>query len=203
MKPCFPVVSNNTEKFLAYRAQMARFKLAQKDGFYFEGIFILYAMMEDRLSAFLFHAGVVNNSRLKITTNRRVKPDLTTIINPEGKNQYNLRNISHKRKVIQLIMEWSKTYQLNETSSDYKDMLAKQINRTPDLEGMPPTLSGIQDWCNSRNELVHALLNKGLESQNEKLCALTEDGFTYCRKLDNIVRAFKRRNTIRKQLKIQ
>ena len=48
--PSFPSVSTNQEKYLSYKAQMARLKKARAEGFYLEAIFILYAMLEDRLS---------------------------------------------------------------------------------------------------------------------------------------------------------
>lgn len=203
MNTNFERVTNNQEKFITYKAQMERFKLARDQGFLFEAIFILYAVMEDRLSSFLFHAGVSNCNRDKITTNKKVRPQLDEIFTHEDKNLFTVRKISNKIDLIQSLLTWAGTYGFDDSSTDFKDILAKQVNQTPKAAEMISILGEIQNWCRSRNELVHALLNRKVENQEARLQLLTDDGYTYCRKLNNFVRSFKKGNTIRKQFNIQ
>ena len=51
----FPIqtVANNKEKYVTYQVYMQRFKKAKESEFYLECLWILYAMVEDRTSAFL------------------------------------------------------------------------------------------------------------------------------------------------------
>ena len=53
----FPAVQTRQEKYQVYRYSMARYAKAMKEGFFFEAILIDYAMIEDRLRSFLWHAG--------------------------------------------------------------------------------------------------------------------------------------------------
>ena len=55
------VVNNNKEKYEGYTMFMDKYKLAIKNEFYFESIFISYAMLEDRLKSFLFHIKAINS----------------------------------------------------------------------------------------------------------------------------------------------
>lgn len=52
-----PAVQTWQEKYQVYRYSMARYAKAMKEGFFFEAILIDYAMIEDHLRSFLWHAG--------------------------------------------------------------------------------------------------------------------------------------------------
>lgn len=202
MTATLPCVASNKEKSLAYKEQLARYKNAVSQDFHFEGIFILYAMLEDRLSAFLFYAGVTNCTREKLTTNLKVRPHLDLILARNGKTPRGLRNISIKIDLIRSFLDWSEG-SIVDCGNDYASTLARQIQQTAGLESISQTLNEIQDWCKARNVLVHALLTRNPENLHSTLAALTSAGYSHCRKLDNFVKAFKRHNTIRKQFNIQ
>jgi hypothetical protein len=199
----FQSVTNNQEKFETYKIQMERFNHAKDQGFYLEGIFILYAMLEDRLSSFLYYAGVVNQNRDGLTKNNEVRPDLEVMLSSLGNKKYRISNISNKISIFQQIMAYTTTTPANDSSIGYHFVLNNQIKKTKGQEEMISLLDDISKWCQARNELVHALLNKNVDRQKEKLLSLIEEAFLYCRQLDNFVRAFKRGNTIRKQFNIQ
>lgn len=203
MTPEFPPVSDNQEKNMAYKDQMERFKQARASGFYFEGIFILYAVMEDRLSSFLFHAGISNNKRDKLTTNKNVRPWLDSILNDGGKNTSGLNKMSRKVSITQQLLIWASSYPRDEPSPAYADALAMQIRRTARVEDIPATLNALLTWCESRNVLVHALLNTNPVNQKEALLELIKDGEVINRQLKNFVKSFQVRNTIRRQFNIQ
>jgi hypothetical protein len=191
------------EKKTAYQIQMERFKRAKAGGFHLEAIFILYALIEDRLSAFLFHAGITNATRQRITKNGKVGPHLKGAITLLNNQQTNIRTMSAKVKLIKELLTWSGSYTINEPSLNYLDALCKQINKTAGKEGMIDTLTRIEEWCACRNELVHALLNKKVENQEEVLQNLVTEGEDCNRLLQNFVKSFKVRNTLRKTFKIQ
>lgn len=201
--PKIAPVTSNMEKKTAYQIQMEHFKRARAGGFHLEAIFILYALIEDRLSAFLFHAGITNATREKITRNTKVRPHLDSTLTVLNSRQPSIRNVSAKIKLIKELMEWSKDYTVNEPTLNYLDALYKQINRTAGRDQMIDTLTRIEGWCASRNELVHALLNKKVENQEEILQALVAEGEACNRSLQNFVKSFKVRNTLRKTFNIQ
>ncbi|MDD2523064.1 MAG: hypothetical protein PHW11_09660 [Anaerolineaceae bacterium] len=203
MTPKIEPITTNMEKKTAYQIQMERFKRAKAGGFHLEAIFIIYALIEDRLSAFLFHAGVTNSTREKIARNGKVRPYLDRTLTVLNTRQPNIRNVSAKIKLIKELMEWSTDYSVNEPTLNYLDALYKQINRTAGRDQMIETLTRIEGWCASRNELVHALLNKKVENQEEILQALVAEGEACNRSLQNFVKSFKVRNTLRKTFNIQ
>ena len=196
-------VTNNQEKANAYKTQMARFKLARDQGFYYEAIFILYAMMEDRLSSFLLHAGVSNNNCNELSRNIEVRQSLESIINVAADKQIKLLKISIKAEIIQKLLTWAASQALENSSDTYATALARQINQTAGKDEILIILDKIQGWCKARNELVHALMNKNLENQEQELHSLVDDGYAHCRKLDNFVRSFKIRNNIHERFNIQ
>ena len=193
-------IANNTEKYLTYKEQMARLNKARAGGFYFESIFILYAIMEDRSSAFLFHAGVTNNTRESITRNKKVRPHLIRILETEN---LSMRSIGSKLTLMKTLVSWSEGYGPAATSKEYPDLLCRQLNRCAHKDEIIKTVDGINTWRVSRNELVHALLNKKIENQEDLLMELVEIGLQHSRDLDSFVRSFKVRNPIRKQFNIQ
>jgi predicted HAD superfamily phosphohydrolase len=203
MTPKIAPVTTNMEKKTAYQIQMERFKRAKAGGFHLEAIFILYALIEDRLSAFLFHAGITNSTREKITRNSKVRPHLDSTLTVLDTKQPSIRNVSAKIKLIKELMEWSTDYIVNEPACNYLDAICKQINRTAGKDQMIETLTRIEGWCVSRNELVHALLNKKVENQEEVLEALVAEGEACNRLLQNFVKSFKVRNALRKTFNIQ
>src|SRR5690606_39951305 len=101
------------------------------------------------------------------------------------------------------LMEWSTDYLVNEPTLNYLDALYKQINRTAGRDQMIETLTRIEGWCTYRNELVHALLNKKVEDQEKILQDLVYEGEPCNRSLQNFVKSFKNRNTLRKSFNIQ
>ncbi len=56
-------VKNGKEKQLVYSTECARFKKAIKSQFYLEAVAISYAIIEDRLIAFPYHAGIATRGK--------------------------------------------------------------------------------------------------------------------------------------------
>ena len=69
-----PKISDNQEKAKNYRFNMMRFQKAKKEGFYLEATWILYAMLEDRLSSLLYHLGVTaEDDRSEVTHSKAIR----------------------------------------------------------------------------------------------------------------------------------
>lgn len=203
MTPKIAPITSNMEKKTAYQIQMERFKRSKAGGFDLEAIFILYALIEDRLSAFLYHAGIANATREKITRNTKVRPHLDSTLTVLTAKQPGIRNMSAKIKLVKELMAWSDCYTINEPSLNYLDALCKQLSKTAGRDHMIDTLTRIEEWCVCRNELVHAFLNKKVENQEEVLQNLVTEGEDCNRSLQNFVKSFKVRNTLRKTFNIQ
>ena len=199
----FNRVANNIEKGQAYQQQIERLNLARAQGFYFECIFILYALMEDRLSSFLFHAGVTNKTRLKITTNLQVRPGLARIIQLDEVEMPQLTFINSKIKLVRQILAWSRTYTVESAREIYPDVLCGQIAKTQLVEETIDLLVAIDTWRDARNELVHALLNRSPADMDAQLQALTDEGYRCWRGLNRFMNAFNDNNNIRRKFNIQ
>lgn len=52
-------VTDGVDKEATYKTQIERYDKAVKNGFYFEAMLIVYAIMEDRLRAWLFYSDVL------------------------------------------------------------------------------------------------------------------------------------------------
>ncbi len=67
-------VADNNEKGISYKENLKRYGKADKSGFYLECLWILYAMLEDRTSAFLYYLGFTSNqNREAVTGSKKIK----------------------------------------------------------------------------------------------------------------------------------
>ena len=58
-------VETMQEKYETYAAETKRLKKALDEGFYFEAMLTDYALMEDRLRSFVYHAGLLADRNAK------------------------------------------------------------------------------------------------------------------------------------------
>ena len=201
-EPTIIRVKDNKDKQRTYAYWKNRYKVAVKDQFYFEGIMIDYALIEDRLTSILFHSGVMPNRQTLNMTAKSTKKQLHRIIQaPFGDYKENepvrLKNISGKIRVIRAILIWANTNSDDCDKDRYLSALKRQYESI-DAEEMLDVLKQLDSWCDYRNELVHATLNKNLESLSENLAERTVEGFNIACYLDNKERIIKKGNHIRK-----
>ena len=67
-----------------------------------------------------------------------------------------------------------------------------------DIGTLLDTLDAIRQWCDYRNEIVHALLNKNTASVYAELEEQAQNGMKYARLIDSQVRILKKGNLVRK-----
>lgn len=194
-------VENNSDKALTYAQQKGRYKQAMKMGFYFEAMVIDYALMEDRLKSFLYHAGVLESrTSYKIDCNKQNKKVLKQIycdyLKKDNVNLPNISNISGKRGIISAIISWASTTTDALENSYFKAL--KDQCESLDIQEMKNVFEEIKIWCQYRDEIIHALMHKNLVSLNSELADKAEEGMLLANRLDTFVREIKRSNKVRK-----
>lgn len=196
-------VSNNMEKQQAYRQQIGRYSLAMKNGFYYEALLITYAMIEDRLRSFLYYIGAIrefDSVGLDVAKTRKSLRRLYFGSDEAANNKsLQINQYAPKRALI------SKTLALiDEPKPDegYLRVLTEEYVRCLDIGGLRSVLSETETWCEYRNEIIHGLLNKNVMALDGELSEKVAQGMCYARFIDSQVKALKRRNAVRKYLRL-
>ena len=201
----FPIqkVSDNKEKGTSYQENFKRYNKAKASGFYLECLWILYAMIEDRTSSFLYYIGFVSEKKRSLATDsKKIKKEIREILGMDTPNaKYKFDTISGKLGRIKELLVWCKTDL--EEASDYKKVLAKALQPVAEFEELVSALDYLDsEWRDKRNQLTHSLFNKNPDAVLTELLPLVENGYTAARQLDAAVREVKKPG-IRKKFKIQ
>ncbi|MCR4643791.1 MAG: hypothetical protein K5695_00070 [Oscillospiraceae bacterium] len=191
-------VKDNQEKYETYRSQVGRYNLAMKHGFYLEALLIDYAVLEDRLSAFLWGAGVMNDMDNFKIGNRRNKALLQQIYTAYSGSETmpRLKNISGKIEMVRALLVFAESDYDGDNrylSALYEGLLS--LNR----EELSDSLIGLDTWRGYRNEVIHAAMSKNVYSLQEHLAENAALGMEYARIIDNASKKLNRRTTIRKR----
>ena len=197
---------NNKERQETYRYQMGRYKTAIRNEFYFEALIIVYALLEDRLKAFLYYCGfITNRNELKIC--KKIKQEVNVIMKGEMPDARSLRSIQNKISCVRNILEWSEAvYTKDIAENEYYICLKSQIECI-DVGGMLDVLADLSrektGWLAYRNEVIHASMNKNVHALYENLSEQVEKGMECARFIDNQVKILKNKAKVRKVLKLQ
>ena len=196
-------VTDTIDKQRTYREQMARYKQAMRYGFYLQALMIDYAMLEDRLHSMLYYMGFIANRKdLKIY--KKTKSFLVTMVGAHkiGKENGNLsiKNISGKIKLVRCVLLW--TQEEDATCGDRFLIALKNQCEDIDIGAVLSTLKEIDAWCDYRNEVMHGLMNKNLDSLDAEIKERTEAGMAMARVLDNEIKKLKRGNKIRRSVNL-
>lgn len=192
-------VENNKEKQRTYARQLGRYKLALKNEFYFEAMLIVYAMLEDRMLSFLYYTGAIENrSTMKISkTTRKYLIGMVVAFEKNEKVILSTEKITGKMKIIKAMLVWAS--EIENTEEKYL-VLLKSLLEGIDIGGMLDVLKSLEPWLKYRNEIIHASMNKNIDSLYEQLGAKVEEGMEYARFIDEQVRILKRDNRVRKKM---
>ena len=199
-------VIQNTEtasdKYTTYRALTGRHKLAMKHGFFLEALLIDYAMLEDRLTSFLWYSGVTVDTNEMRFGNRYNKADLKSIFSAYTEQDDTiprLRNISGKIETVRALIAFAK--KTCDEQSKYCKLLYDALN-TIDLDKLSEALDCVDRWRGYRNEVIHAAMKKNVFSLYEELETNAQLGMDYARVIDNAVKKLKNRPTIRRSVRM-
>ena len=214
-------VKSGKEKQFVYVAEYKRLSKALKEQFYLEAVAIGYAIIEDRLVAFLHHAGIVTRGNRELKINKAVCPYIKKLWKPKNNNnRICIKNIGVKKSLIEALLNMT-SEQASEIDSSageclqgikrkksvakigYMHALFEQMNKI-DREAAAAVLDSIGPWREDRNQLIHALLNKTVASAYDAKKKCAEDGLVISREIDGfLVKPFKRKNTLRKTFNIR
>lgn len=184
-KPKIKLNETAIEKYNTYRNIIEKYNKAIENGFYFEAIFIGYALIDDRLKSFIYHLNLIDVYRGRKSNNLQLDNELKIILKYD-KDSINIRNISTKIFIIKKILAHLKN---NEKRYSYEDMF-KQLDNL-NINEVLKKLKEIQNWSEYRNELVHALMNKDNETLNKiviEKAKLVESYFRYIDKQVTILK---------------
>ena len=190
-------IESSEEKARIYSYQMERYKLAIQHEFYFEAIVISYAMIEDRLLAFLHYAGVIdrrkctqnNQNEQKIHVSEQAKKQINILLNNQTNYTIRLDTINYKIRIINALMK------LPEENNDlYLNLVRAQIDRTINREKFMTLLQDLNTWLKPRNQIIHALMNKRTKAVLERQLDIAESGYKLGRALDGFVAKLKTGN---------
>ena len=177
MTRCINPVKNNIDKQNTYRNNIARYNRAMREGFYLEALLIDYAVIEDRLRSFLYHIGLLKTKdSFKIDGGKAkesLKPIITEYKRKDENANFIYNSISGKMKIIRCTLMWAEQEDYNQEDK-YLVALRRQY------------------------EVIHALLNKNMDSLYERLEAQAGKGMDLARFLDSQVKCVKKNNRIRR-----
>ena len=197
-------VSDNNDKFLTYTELTRKYNIAMENDFYFEAMFIVYAMMEDRLRSYLYYLGCLRSKESYKFDNSNVESIIETLaqkhLPKKKRDSLDIKNISGKRNVISATLNWALAG-YEDIDCEYlaavKAVYEDKLNVAECLD----MLKKSAEWCEYRNELIHAMMNKNIESLYSELSDKAVEGMTIARYIDNgMVKKLKAKNEIRKVL---
>lgn len=199
-------VSNNRDKQRTYRENCAKYKKAIQEEFYFEAMLIAYAMLEDRLRSFLYHIGALANRQSTAVNCKKTKNQLREIVSVHKTDKENdslgITNITGKIKIIRCTLGWAVNVEHGYEGDRYLITLKNQYEGNIDIHEALETLQELCEWLDYRNEIMHALLNKNIDSLRLDLKERTIQGMELARKIDGFVSQVKKRNYIRRSIKL-
>lgn len=191
-------VKDNHDKQRTYQEQLKKHKRAMTGEFYFEAIMIDYALMEDRLHSMLYHMGFLAD-RLDIKLYKKHRPLLVEMVTDrlgeDAAKKLGISNITGKLKLIRSVAHWAANSPAGQTDK-YRAALLSRC-RELDLQDLEQTLDAVVNWCEYRNEIVHAMMNKNMDSLSEFLRERAEEGLKLARTLDSQLRVLKKGNKTR------
>ena len=194
---CIETIEDGKEKAGVYSYQMKRYELAIQHEFYFEAIVISYAMIEDRLLAFLHYAGVIdrrictqnNQVKQKIRVCEQAKKQINILLKNKESYTMNLDSISSKIRIINALMKLPE-----ENNDPYLNLVLAQIDKTIDREKFKTLFKELKTWLKPRDQIIHALMNKRTNDVLERQPNIAKDGYNIGRTLDGFVAKFKTGN---------
>ena len=214
------IAKTGKEKQLTYTTEYRQFNKAMKEEFYLEAVAIGYAIIEDRLTAFLHHAGLVTRTNEDLRINRKVYPYIRKLLNKEDDYSVKIKDISVKIALVTALLNMTENeanaidaYVANYVQGLKRKRAIAQAGYMHDLyteikkvnaEIVLSTFAKIEPWRIQRNHLIHALLNKTVESTKDVKKECAEESYAITRAIDNnLVKPFKQDNKLRKKYNIQ
>ena len=123
--------------------------------------------------------------------------DIVTIYQKDSK--ISMKNITGKMKTIKSMLMWSTEC---ENVEDRYLLLLKSALETIDIGAMLETLDSLEGWLKYRNEVIHASMNKDIDSLFSDLPEKIEEGMRCARLIDNQASILRKKSLIRKKMNL-
>ena len=192
--------STPEEKQETYKYLVSNLNKAMNSKFYFEGLLLVYAILEDRARSVLYHCGFTQGTdRSKAIKSEKIKREILAILEVEKRPNY--RSFNNKLNSIHKMINWALSDV--EPQTEYQRVLRKSIKSSHSLDKILSTVSYINgEWREKRNQLIHGLANKDYGAAQDAAKELCEEGIKAFRVLDQFTKVLKNKK-IRKQFNIQ
>ena len=109
-----------------------------------------------------------------------------------------MTSIYGKRQIVRAILNWEETS--NSSDDDKVLKVFRSTLESLDIGGLVETLNDIESWCDYRNECIHSVMNKNMDSLGDEIAQKAVDGMKYARFLDSQIKLLKKGNHIRRSL---
>ena len=197
-------VQGNAGKYDSYKALMARYKKAGQQDFFFEMLWILYAMFEDCTPAFLYYIGFVAEDRKKVVADKNIQKSIREVLKLSDKANFDFGTLYGKTLTIKKAAQWAQNAKpSDEYQKELKVLLSRKAIESPEFQ---KCLDGIDFWRDKRNGLTHALFSIHSYETAKELKPLSDQGYQLARTLDNAVNALRKRDkqsSIREKFKLK
>lgn len=194
MKRQIEPANDNLDKANTYRDLKKRYKRATEEEFYLEAFLLSGAMIEDRELSFLYYLGI-QKSRNGLDFSDIAQEKLFAEF-LKDKTKCSMQGIESKTKIIKATLKW--VCERKTTPRNPYLKAVKSVCENTDLSDFLNELVQIEKWARYRNEIVHSLYNKNIDSLNEDLRNKVEEGMRLAKYLDCQVRIIKKDNRVRK-----
>ena len=195
-------VNGNVDKQRTYREMLKKYKVALKEEFYFEALIVDYSMIEDRFRSFLYYIGALRNRKSYKIDGQKIKENIRPIVmqySGQKTSSLGITALAGKLKIVRATLKWAQEADHIEKDDGYLYVLKSEYENL-DIEGFIQVIDQIEKWKDYRNEVMHALMNKNMDSLYEELQDKVEEGMILARFVDGQVKILKRRNKVRKYL---
>ena len=188
-------VEDNMDKYYTYKTLIEKYQRSYEEGFYFESLFLVYAMMEDRLRSILYHSNVITKRESEKPNVLETKELMEKIFFSETthnkeKHEFDFKSIAEKREMIEALIKWSAK---EESTNQLEEDLKIQYQ---DTEKYLPVLEAMKDWCSYRNKLIHAIFDKNIESINLEIKEKVSIGFEIAKEISTLAKKISDRSSL-------
>lgn len=111
----------------------------------------------------------------------------------------NLSNISTKYNPIRAVLNWVAT--IEGTGEKFQQKL-KFVCESLDIQDVFDCFDKLEKWCGYRNEIIHGLMNKNMDSLYSELALRAEEGMRLATRIDSYVAVVKKGHIIRKSINL-
>ena len=172
-------VDDNKGKCKTYRMLLSKYNESMENGYYGEAELIVYAFLEDRLRSLIYYFGALDNRNALI-----VNDDMAVLM---GDN-VSIKNISVKIRIIRKLLSLVSDKTIE---SDFADDVRKIVRHALQVSEVKKILKQIENWCDFRNQIIHALFNKDMDDLRAKYEEHVKEGYFLGRCIDRYVDAVK------------